>query len=206
MIEIELSKSGLPILKSDGRFMNSSYDPMAEAQSWLAMVNDKVKDFDFVILLGVGSAYHCLALRNKYPNKKILILENDKQLLAKCADLFSDLKKINICNFSDSSDLLSNEDVLNFSQEIFCTLRLPSTRFLNKELFDEVETVLTGRASYEFTKLCEVRQQLNSQINFERFDSANLISIKSVAAAFIPNSDGLSPERRVVHILEELVR
>ena len=206
MIEIETSKTGLPILKSEGRFLNSSYDPMAEAQVWLQSVSDKVKDFEFICLLGIGSSYHCMTIQKKYPNKHILVIENDKQLIEKTAELFFDLKKIKICKISDSRDLMSHSDVMNFSQELFCTLRLPSTRFSNKELFDDVETVLTGRASYEFAKFCDARPQLREQLDLEKMGANKLISIKDVAEAFKASGQKLTHERRVVYVLEELIR
>ncbi len=206
MIEIETSKTGLPILKSEGRFLNSSYDPMAEAQVWLPSISDKVKDFEFIFLLGIGSSYHCMAIQKRYPNKQILVIETDSQLIAKTAELFFELKKIKICKISDARDLMSHSEVISFSQELFCTLRLPSTRFSNKELFDDVETVLTGRASYEFTKFCEARPQLKNQIDLDKLNSKNLISIKDVAEAFIVEDQNLTHERRIVHVLEELIR
>ena len=148
MIEIEKSKTGLPIMKIEGRLVNSSYDPMTEAQNWLAGVSARIRDYDVIFLLGIGSIYHCLALQNSFPNKKIVVLETDPQLIKTSLELLSDLKKIQICQIADAKDLLIIPEVMSLTEEIFCTLRLPSTRFSNKALFDDLETILTGRSTY----------------------------------------------------------
>ncbi len=206
MIEFEKSRSGMPIFKSEGRLFNSSYDPVSEAQRWLALICRKAMDFENVILLGVGSIYHCLAFHKMNPSKKILILEVDPELIKMSLEIFSELKQIQICQISKSDDLLVNDEVASISDGIFCTLRLPSTHISNKQIFDEIETVLTGRSSYEFARICEWRPQLRNQIDFSRLYSSDLISVKEIAGAFKQNERRLTQERRILYILEELVR
>ena len=206
MIEVEISKTGLPVLKSEGRFLHSSYDPLAEAQAWLKDVSKKVSDYDFVILLGAGNPYHFSAFRRKFSRKKILIVEIDEQLLSKAGELVNEVNIANVVHLNEARELHTIGQILEFSKEIFCTLRMPSTRFYSKAFFDEIETALTGRVGYDFERFCEARPNLEPQIDSTSLVSQNLITVKDISSAFVDQNQQLSPEQRVFKILEELVR
>ena len=113
MIEIDSSRTGLPILKSGGKHLNSAYDPIREAQSWLVSVLPKIVNLDQLIVLGFGNAYHLLALLNTASLKNITVIEKDAELVRESKDLFLDLQKLNVCLFEDSEQILSSQEIEN---------------------------------------------------------------------------------------------
>lgn len=196
----------MPILKIEGRFINSSYDPVREAQLWLKNQVTKLNDFNKIIILGLGNIYHCFELRNAFPDKEIIILEVDGELLNGSLAHFNALTAFQIFHISKASDIFGNSKIMDASENIFCTLRLPSTQILNKGIFDEIETLLTGRSSYALTQFGQARREYKSQIDFHNLPSDQVLSVKDIASAFRNSDERLTKERRVLYILEELIR
>ncbi len=202
MIEIESSRNGLPILKIEGKLLNSSYDPIREAQSWLESTQGKIEKFDHIIVLGMGSAYHVLELLKYATGKKVRIIENDSELVEKTLSLFSGLKSIEVNVFEEATEIWSSAELLKVIQSCFCVLRMPSSRFLNKAFFDEAEICLSARRPVDFLKVCQAQPAFKAQLDLQKMSTSKLISLQD----FSWREEKMTPEYRIFKILKELIK
>ena len=206
MIEVENSKAGLPIIKVNGLRLNSLYDPAGEATAWVQKLAFLEKDFQSIVLMGIGSLHHCLAFLNAFPKKNILIVETDLSLIQKSIELIPELQKCQIYHFIDARLFFNSKQGREITCGLFHIVRTPSSYIANANAFDEIETVLTGRSSYGFENYCELRPKYKKHIDFSKINKSKLVSISEISEAFKLNPQLLSPEQRVLHILEELIK
>lgn len=101
--EIILSKNNLeiPIFES-GNLANSKYNPLQEAENFIK----QVEEADIYLILGLAGAFHVKYLLNKFPNAKILVIENSNK------DIFFLKNKCKIV-----SELINNKDIIIFPKE-----------------------------------------------------------------------------------------
>ena len=204
MIEVERSRTGLPILKSAGRHLSSSYDPVLEAQSWLESVLVKIKNFDQILVLGLGSAYHCMALLKAVPEKSIRIIERDTELACRSLDLFVVLQQVPLSLFHEACEILHSPEIGKLLENNIYVLRMPSTRFFNQAFFDEAALCLNARRPQDFKKVCELRGEFYNQMDFKKINSAKLISINEFS--WLEGEARLTSERRAFLLLKELIK
>jgi hypothetical protein len=204
MIEIDSSRTGLPILKSGGKHLNSTYDPIREAQTWLVTILPQVASFDQIFVLGFGSAYHLMALLKSLPSKRIHVIERDPDLVRESTDLFFDLRDVKLSLFENASLIFTSPDILEICKKNLIVLRMPSTRFLNKEFFDEAQLTLTARRPQDFKKVCQQRTAFLKQLNLEQMDQLSTLSVQNFS--WISNEDRMTPEYRNFKILKELIK
>lgn len=95
--KLELSKTGieLPVLKN-GRTIESKYNPEREADNIISTLNN----YNFFLVLGIGSGTFIKKLSEKFPNAKVICVERTKQDL----HFISHLQNINL--------LQSNENII----------------------------------------------------------------------------------------------
>lgn len=103
------SKSGkiIPVFKS-GKPSASKYDPEKEAESFAS----SIEEASFFVIPGLCGGYHVAAIRKKYPNSKIMVVENSekdikflKENVDFCKALFSD-KMVLICDIEKARECL----------------------------------------------------------------------------------------------------
>ena len=71
------SKNSSPVpVFFDGRPMHSKYDPEAEALSFAAQLPEKSS---FAVILGIGGGYHIRAVLERFPDIKIIAVENSEK-------------------------------------------------------------------------------------------------------------------------------
>lgn len=204
MIEIDSSRTGLPILKSGGKHLNSTYDPIREAQSWLVGLLPHIVSLDQIIVLGFGSAYHLMALLKVAALANITVIEKDAELVQESIDLFFDLQKVKVFLFEEPELILNSQNILRILGKRVGILRMPSTRFLNKEFFDEAQQSLTARRPKDFEKLCRERTAFGAQLNLKKMSAFETLTIQNFS--WLENEGRMTPEFRNFKILQELIK
>lgn len=204
MIEIDYSRTGLPILKSAGRHLNSSYDPIHEAQRWLVPLLPKLKNFDHIVILGMGSVYHCLALLKAVPQKSLYIIEKDAELVRQGLSVFAELQQVPLSLFHDASEILASSEVLKLLEKNIYVVRMPSTHLSNEGFFAEAALSLYARRPRDFKRVCERRPEFHRQLSLKEVNETELISIHDFL--WLNNEVHLTPERRAFLLLKELVK
>lgn len=145
-----VSKTGKKVICFlNGLPMFSRYDPEKEAEAF-ASSNEFAKG-GFFVIAGMGNAYHINALMNKYPGKKILIiefLENDF-LIPELSDIYKKLKSNQNIKFSTVEKL--EENICNFyipvldGNFVFKSLRSWADNFKDKQnlIIDTINSALS---------------------------------------------------------------
>lgn len=120
------------IPKVNHRQLCSKKDPKGEASIWverLQLVKARV------VVLGLAGGYHVSALKNKYPEKEIIVFEHIEEISRKI--------KTNALLYTDIEKLLG--DLYLNGEGSFQVVFHPASYALHRELYDQYLKVLTGR-------------------------------------------------------------
>ncbi len=126
--------------------LHSNYYPSAEATR---QVDKFTSTMPYIVVMGLGMAYHISALACKYPHKKIIVVEPDKHLF----NIF--LQNFDLHNFANIDFIIGSYEyevakkLKNISQlDIFFTNSLFS---LHKKYYDLLINRLTNKQVKQFS-------------------------------------------------------
>jgi hypothetical protein len=91
---VEKSKNNLLTLKKDGKYIHSKYDPLKEAEKIINDYSKEIENYEYIFFYGVGLGYHIENFIKKYPEKKIILYEPDKEIFYNYLK-YGNLNKIN---------------------------------------------------------------------------------------------------------------
>lgn len=145
MIEILNAASGDKVIRYDGRLLASRYDPKKEAQDWLNGRGDLLANVRTVIVLGLGSGHHILALLEKI-SARLLVLEANEEIIEAAQTIHAfDPMKVRIEYVTSAKALRASDAVKAAVRESFVVLVHPASQSFNAELFESCRAQLLGR-------------------------------------------------------------
>jgi hypothetical protein len=206
LIEISVARTGASVLKRDGRFLASAFDPIQEAAKWAEQVHKEVATDAAVIVVGVGSGYHVAALKSLRPKCEILALDNSPEVVSQA---------LKICPALLPNDVLVEPDWLKLPNHArFCDVACgvygvanhgPSLQ-IDPAYFTAVDRLLRGRDKLSFLVLLKARPELLASLDPQEISAIGeeAVSIKTIRRLFSP-AGSASRERRLWRVLEELV-
>ena len=169
-IDIELSKTGLKIPKfKSGKLIHSKYDPEREA---INLVNN-IDENSFYLVTGIGAGFFIKKLSEKYPNSKIVAIENsqdDIDFLEKHFQIISQLKMNNV--IITTTENLYNSLLENYIPSIYPSFKLIEYRswiLENQDIFEKIQNI-TSEA------LKNIAQDFSTQAHFGKIWQRNIIN------------------------------
>lgn len=169
-IDIELSKTGLKIPKfKSGKLIHSKYDPEKEA---INLVNN-IDENSFYLVTGIGAGFFIKKLAEKYPNSKIVAIENsqdDIDFLEKHFQIISELKMNNV--IITTTENLYNSLLQNYIPSIYPSFKLIEYRswiLENQDIFEKIQNI-TSEA------LKNIAQDFSTQAHFGKIWQRNIIN------------------------------
>lgn len=169
-IDIELSKTGLKIPKfKSGKLIHSKYDPEREA---INLVNN-IDENSFYLVTGIGAGFFIKKLSEKYPNSKIVAIENsqdDIDFLEKHFQIISELKMNNV--IITTTENLYNSLLQNYIPSIYPSFKLIEYRswiLENQDIFEKIQNI-TSEA------LKNIAQDFSTQAHFGKIWQRNIIN------------------------------
>jgi hypothetical protein len=206
LITIENSRTGLPVLKKDDRFLASSVDPLREAQTWAAKVLAGVDLQESIIVLGLGSGYHVSALKEFSPRSEVIVIENDPEVIQQVLSILPQLRALTVICIPDWTKLNENRVFCDAVGGLYRVAPYAPSCQIEKSYFRAVTALLLGRDKLAFLYLVKARPELLGLLHpasLTEIQDEN-ISIKTLQKLFSPTSLA-SRERRVWRVLEELI-
>lgn len=169
-IDIEISKTGLKIPKfKSGKLIHSKYDPEREA---INLVNN-IDENSFYLVTGIGAGFFIKKLMEKYPNSKIVAIENsqdDIDFLEKHFQIISQLKMNNV--IITTTENLYNSLLQNYIPSIYPSFKLIEYRswiLENQDIFEKIQNI-TSEA------LKNIAQDFSTQAHFGKIWQRNIIN------------------------------
>lgn len=206
MIELEVSRSGQPVLKMNGRYLASSFDPVKEAFGWANRAAADIGTKGAAIILGAGCGYHVAALKEKCPNVSILALELNEQVAHRALEWNPILQAHNLLVVDDLSQMTEAPQLRDAMAGTYAVLpHLPSTD-AHPEWALATARFLLGRDRLSFLLQLRMRPDLHSLMDPKKISGLEdaPVSIKTLQKLF-SESSAFTRERQVWKVLEELV-
>lgn len=135
--EVVPAKNGLPTLSVHGRFILSSYDPMAEAKEWVEKISSTLSPNQPLLVLGLGLGYHVLELKSR----GFLIrgvVEPDPSLVKEALKVNPQLGEQSIPIFSGNDPQALVDSILSNGSASFRILPYESLLRLNPQLYRQL--------------------------------------------------------------------
>lgn len=206
MIETELSRSGQPVLKLNGRYLASSFDPVKEAFGWANRAAAEIGQKGAAIVLGAGCGYHLAALKERCPNSLILALEPSEQVAHRALEWNPVLSAHNLLIVDDLGQMTEAPQLRDAMAGTFAVLpHLPTTE-AHPEWALQTARFLLGRDRLSFLLQLRMRPDLHSLLDPKKITSMTEapVSIKTLQSLFA-DATAFSRERQIWKVLEELV-
>lgn len=169
-IDIELSKTGLKIPKfKSGKLIHSKYDPEREA---INLVNN-IDENTFYLVTGIGAGFFIKKLMEKYPNSKIVAIENsqdDIDFLEEHFNIISELKNKNV--IITTTENLYDSLLQNYIPSIYPSFKLIEYRswiLENQDIYEKIQNI-TSEA------LKNIAQDFSTQAHFGKIWQRNIIN------------------------------
>ena len=205
MITFETARNGQLILKKDGRFLGSSFDPAKEARLWAERAVQGGHPEEGLIVLGLGSGYHVAELIALTP-KPVLVIDSDQAIADGVKEIVPSIPAAQILIESDWTRLIERTRFRDAVTRPYRVVTFGPSAQIDSEYFRAVEHLLIARDRAFFLLQLKIRPELCAQLDPEAILalSDELVSIKSMAKMFSKSSVH-SRERRLWRALEELI-
>ncbi len=216
-VKTATAKTGDFVLVIDGKATASLVDPLQEARSWLESVKSLLpKTAETIVVVGIGSGFHLKALREATPNLPIVALDTCRYSVEFVSSLgIRDLKPVWISKDEmehGASAVLAKAGIAEWILEPFTLVRHRATMARNRDLM-RIEGWLLGRSAEALRAQLALRPSLAAILNPTKLRDVAEMKLKTVDVFSIRDFVACcdikgepSVERRILRVLEELVR
>ncbi len=157
--------------------IHSSYYPDKEAKRFA----DKIRsDGDSIILGGMGMGYHLRHIVDRFPEKKIILIEPDKHLF-NIALHYIDLSELQNIWFVIGFEDFELPEWIDFDQDYDYVNFTPATRG-NSEYFVNLEKLVKKQKRYSLSDDWKYRKFTDEQLRIVYIDSAYVLTKECVTA------------------------
>ncbi len=197
-VEFDRAKNGKTVVKVQGRFLSSSFDPEREAVRWCETVMSTGPTDLCCVVLGLGSGYHIVELQNRV-RKPVVAIDTMASLRGHFEEYFRDaLAKQRSVNLNASRCLIfSNEESFRMSTDLDFLFQQPYRVIVHAPSFDlksdfylHVRKLLIGR------DLESLRWQLERRGLSHDFNLQAQFPIESVLGVPLESPEGTSGATR----------
>jgi len=183
---VEKSKNNLLTIKKDGKYIHSKYDPLKEAEKIISDYSKEIENYEYIFFYGVGLGYHIENFIKKYPEKKIILYEPDKEIFENYLK-YGNLNKINSKKIFNIFFGISSNQIKYFLTSLlkklssnFLILNLPSYKIFFDKNIKEFESIMkdllnTKKQETIVTHLLQKNWIINSIKNFKKIISSKNI-------------------------------
>ena len=206
MIELEQSRTGQPVLKLNGRYLASSFDPIKEAFAWANRAAADLGSKGAAIIIGAGCGYHIAALKEKCPNILIVALELDAEIAKHALSWNPILSAHNIVIASSLTDLTDEPRLRDALAGTYAVLPHLPTADAHPEWTLQTAQFLLGRDKLSFLLQLRMRPELHCLLDPKKIAALGNepVSIKTLQRLYSDTATH-ARERQIWRVLEELV-
>jgi hypothetical protein len=212
--EVLPSKSGAPIIRREGRYLASSYDPESEAKIWCRSVAaETLPNTHAFVVLGCGSGYHVVELSRQFPHSIVIAIDDDAPTIDFCKGLFGKINQNIQWVFAQNEETISKNDavVSALSGQYRVVLHRASAQF-SLDLMLNIRDFLNARTERGFQNLLSIRQNLKQLLVTElptvwpRSAQRDVMTIKTIANLVRSGGPHVSIDHQLFLALEELIK
>jgi len=192
----------------DGRLVTSKVDPWREAETWVARHAARVHDARTVLVFGIAGGFHVDRLCQRFPGKRIVVVEAESAFLSSPSQLIRDLaQSMTIHAGVDPPALLRLAEVEAAVKDIYVVLTHPQASRINPAYYRHASAVLLGRDARSFNDLSLIRgSACRLPLSTNPADEpASAISVRTIADAVAPLATPVTDETRAWLCLRELL-
>jgi hypothetical protein len=204
VIEWVRTSQGEQVVRFKGRLLSSRFQPAKEAADWVAGRLTFVENVKTVFLLGAGSVYHAIALQERAPQARIIVLDQHLELIEAGRKARPQLQ---ICyeHVSSLSQLRQLESVRKGVRSSFLVLTHPASTSLAPAFYMDLSRQLMGRDWGSLTWQWQLRDMPDLTETLRVESSAVPLSIYDLEQTeLVQNSE--ERERQLIKALRELVK
>lgn len=134
------------IFRLNGKMLSSKVDPRKEASQWIEQTELLAKYSKTIVMIGVGSGYHLISLKEKYPHAHIIAISSSQVLLE--AIQVAHKSCVSGISFYCASTIEEFYDA-EATQGVFSTttvvLKHPTYRVEESQVLDAIEEAIVAR-------------------------------------------------------------
>jgi hypothetical protein len=210
VISKEPARSGHLVLIKDGKYLDSSIDPVKSAEKWALSAQLRIADAKAAVVLGLGSGYHIAALQKLMPEIEIIVIESDATVAASAKEIHPSLQNVKIIVEDDWSRLLENDILRLVTKSVFRIVKYPASVQANDLYYQRAETMILARDRIGFFLQIRDRAELlrvSQMEKLEQIQTGTPISVKTILDCQRPAPHGHNEREALLwKILGELVK
>lgn len=212
MISVENARGGQPVLKKEGRWLASSFDPVKEAMAWAKQAAQTLGPGDCLFVFGLGSGYHVAELAKILRRDRYLVIESDPEIARVVFDLIPEIDESRVVIETDWIKLVNDDRFRDVLAGVYRYSKYGPSCQMSPEFYRFVENLLIGRDRISFLLQLKARPNIWALLDPEKVaefgsmtgSGGELVSIKTLQKLFSEKSNN-QRERQIWRVLEELV-
>lgn len=209
MIESLSARDGTPIFKFNRRLLCTSVAPIKEGERWVEQHLRSINSAEGIIVLGLGCGFHVEVLRNNFPQKEIIIIEVEREIINFKRNEKSDFQEI--IEFSTLDNLLANKKVQGIVKKKYIILSFYPVIRVNPQKYKEINEVFLGRSELSLSYLLKLKDKWNNVI--KKDDKMRVIKDQPYSLKDLMNWTSFNMENKsgaqevsIINILSELIK
>lgn len=191
VVTIETARGGQPVVKREGRWLASSFDPVREGSAWAKKAAANVQPGEQVFVFGLGSGYHVTELAKLVSRDQFLVFEESIEVANRVFEICPELRAESTVIESDWTKIVEQP---NFRDRLSNIIRIakygPSCQ-MSEEYYQKLEKLIIGRDRLSFLLQLKARPGIWSILDAEKIAafttgeiSNECISIKTLQRLF----------------------
>lgn len=209
-LEKVITRSGETVFKWQGRMTASSYDPRREAQEWLTSLALSMASESRLFVLGVGSGYHLVALRQAFPKRRIMAVDISTELIEGALGLHgSSLDGVDLVAIPTEAELLATERVRNYLRAPLQVVDHPASQQGSVMRYKEVRARVLNREPVLFADWLRREPRFARLFPLQAIaggDDGQLLSIKDLCRFVDTRGNANREDVLIIKALRELVK
>lgn len=205
MIETQSAKNGSAVVREDGRWLASAFDPEAEARAWLARRRTFLDKIQAVFVLGAGAGYHIAELV-KHTEARVVVIEPKYEIIEAVRRIHAfDSTQVKFECIEDARQLRASAVVKAAIAVSFVVLQYPPSLASAPNVFRDCEAQLIGRdwGTLRWQWALKGFAPLDSQVQILKADKP-LTILDLEQTELVQNSE--ERERMLIKALRELIK
>jgi hypothetical protein len=208
MLSHAIARTGHPVLILNGKLLASKFDPIAEAQKWVAQLTPLSAESAVQFVLGAGSGYALVALANKFPQSQIIAFTTQPEIIKFWQEELKNetaLARIAFVHLTSAEDFAASPLLFDVIEKTFVVHEHPSALVENSVHFKSLKEVLLGRTYTSF------RAQAQQHKSYAEISQVLLPTIGPISIKNLSDSLNLAHEFEFescseILVLRELVK
>lgn len=209
-LEKVTARSGETVFKWHGRLTASSRDPRRDAREWVESLRLEGPGDHRLLVLGVGSGYHLVELRSRFPDRRIMALDVSTVLIENAMLLHgAALTAVELIPVAIESDLLNSERLRLFLRGAFRLAEHPASIAGDLHRYREIKSRIVAREPMFFADWIRREERFARLFPLQSIaggEGAQLLSIKDIARFADSRGNAEARDVLIVKALRELVK